>query len=228
MTRLIWSNEEPTDPQATVGKSPSGKQNKRDPTSLGHRALRAGEQAPRFRLPDQYGRAVTLNALLVKGPVVLRFCQHNRTSPCFRELDGLAALHFEIERWGATLAIIAAQPLCTRPLDKRPAENALLLLTDKGARVARSYGLTHRSSPTARSPTTAVDRDNRSKQQGGNVSVPATYIVDQELVVALSFVDLEGRSRMEPDQIMRALECLGKRNESKTRTPAGADSSDKP
>jgi peroxiredoxin len=223
MTRLIWSNDEPT-----IGKSPSGKQNERDSTSLGHRALRAGEQAPRFRLPDQHGHAVTLSALLAKGPVVLRFCRHKSTSPYYGELDGLAALHLEIERWGATLAVIAAQPLRTHPRDKDPAANAFLLLTDKGGKVARSYGLTHRSSPTTRSLATAANHDKLPKRHGGNVSAPATYIVDQESVVALAFVDLEGRSRMKPDQIMMALECLNKRNESKSGTPAGADSSDKP
>jgi hypothetical protein len=143
-------------------------------------------------------------------------------------LDGLTALHLEIESRGATMAVIAAQPLFAHLPDKGPAADALLLLTDKGARVARCYGLTRMSSPAARSSVAAAGRDKHSRQQDGNVSTPpATYIVDQESVVALAFVDLEGRSRMEPDQIMMALECLRKRNQFKSGTPAGADSSDK-
>jgi hypothetical protein len=35
------------------------------------------------------------------------------------------------------------------------------------------------------------------------------YVVDQEAAVALAFVDLKGRDRMESDQILMALECRG-------------------
>ncbi|HXA12568.1 MAG TPA: redoxin domain-containing protein, partial [Mycobacterium sp.] len=163
------------------------------------------------------GRAVMLNALLAKGPVVLRFCRHDGTSSCFRELDALVAVHVEIERRGATLAVIAAPPVGSCVADKDPAAYAFLVLTDKGAKVARSYGLTYRSPPIARFPVTAAGRNKTSKERAG--SAPATYVVDQECVVALAFVDLEGSSRMAPDQIVMALECLGKRKRACAGSP---------
>jgi peroxiredoxin len=224
MTRLIWSNDEPSGLPPTDDKSPSGEQNRQDLPDLGCCALRAGEQAPRFRLPDQHGRVVMLSALLAKGVVVLRFCRHDGASSCFRELDALVAAHVDIEQRGATLAVIAVQPLHPHAADKDPAAYAFPLLTDKGAKVARSYGLTHRLPPIGRSPATAADRNKSLKQRGGNGSAPATYVVDQQCVVALAFVDLAGRSRMEPDQIVTALECLGKRKRLGSGTPDGTDS----
>jgi peroxiredoxin len=211
MTRLIWSNDEPTGLQPTTDNSPSEGQNRPDLPGLVRRAVRAGEDAPRFRLPDQRGRVVMLSALLAKGPVVLRFCRHGGTSSCFRELDALVAVHVEIERRGATLAVITAPPMHPHPADKDPAAYAFPVLTDKGAKVARSYGLACRSPPIGRSPATAADRNETSKQRDRTGSAPATYVVDQECVVALAFVDLEGSSRMAPDQIVVALECLSKR-----------------
>jgi peroxiredoxin len=158
-----------------------------------------------------------LSALLTRGPVVLRFCRQCDAFSCSRELDGLAALHVEIEKRNATLAVIAAQPLHPHPADKDPAAYAFLLLTDKGAKVARSYGLTYGSPLARRSPETAEERNESSKRwHRRSGSAPATYVVDQESVVALAFVDLEGRSRMEPDQIVMALECLNKRRETRT------------
>jgi peroxiredoxin len=216
MRLLIWPTDERSGPQSTTDTSPTGEQKYQA-------RVRAGAQAPRFRLPDQHGRAVTLGALLTKGPVVLRFWRQHDTSSCFRELDGLAALHVEIEKRGSTLAVIAAQPLHPHPADIDAAAYAFLLLTDKGARVARSYGLTYGSPPARRSPATAEDRTESLKQRARNGSAPATYIVDQESVVALAFVDLEGRSRMEPDQIVTALDCLSKRKERKGGAPDGAD-----
>jgi peroxiredoxin len=206
MTRLIWSNDEPSDPQPTTGESSSREHNHRA------HALRAGERAPDFRLPDQHGCPVTLSALAAKGPVVLRFCRHYDAPSCFRELDGLAALHLECERRGATLAVISAQSPHPHSADGDPATYAFLLLADKGAKVARSYGLAYRSPPVRRAPGTAEDRyDSLKPLRRRTESAPATYIVDQRSVIALAFVDLEGRSRMQSDQILMALECLGKR-----------------
>jgi peroxiredoxin len=168
-----------------------------------------------------------LDALLAKGPVVLRFCRHDGMSSCFRELDALVAVHVEIERRGATLAVIAAPPMSPYPTDKDPAAYAFPVLTDNGAKVVQSYGLAYRLPPIGRSPATAADRNKTLKQRVWNGSAPATYVIDQECVVALAFVDLEGRSRMEPDQIVTALECLGRRNRPKSGTPDGADRGEK-
>jgi peroxiredoxin len=223
MTRLIWSNDEPSDPQPTTDESSSMEHNHRA------HALRAGERAPDFRLPDQHGCPVTLSALAAKGPVVLRFCRHCDAPSCSRELNGLAALHLECEKRGATLAVISAQSPHPHPVDRDPATYAFLLLADKGAKVARSYGLAFGAPPVGRSPATAEDRyDSLKRRRGRNESAPATYIVDQKSVIALAFVDLEGRSRMESNQIVLALECLGKRREPAGGTRDGADRGDKP
>ena len=219
MTRLIWSNDKPPDAQLTTDESSS-----RRHYHLA-RALCAGERAPDFRLPDQVGHLVTLSALVVKGPVVLRFCGHRDALPRLGELDGLAALHLECEKRGATLAVISALPPHPHPVDRDSATYAFLLLADKGASVARSYGLVHRATSRERSRLPAVDCHGSLKPpRGRNEAAPATYIVDQRSVVALAFVDLEGRSRMESDQIVMALDCLGKRKV----TPVARDRGEQP
>jgi peroxiredoxin len=152
-----------------------------------------------------------LNALVAKGPVVLRFCRFDGTFSCFQELDALTALHVDIELRGATLAVIAAEPLSPHPADVDPVAFAFPLLSDKGAKVARSYGLTYRLPAIGRSPATTADQNESLKPRAKNGSAPATYVIDQECIVALAFVDLEGRSRMKPDQIVMELECLSKR-----------------
>jgi len=40
---------------------------------LGSAALKVGDRAPDFTLPDTEGRPVTLSKLLEKGPVILAF-----------------------------------------------------------------------------------------------------------------------------------------------------------
>jgi hypothetical protein len=133
----------------------------------------------------------------------------------------LAALHVDIEQRGATLAVIAAQRPLPYPRDKYSTAYVFRLLTDKGAKVARTYALTYRLPPIGRSSETAANCNESLKQRASSGSVLATYIIDQESIVALACVDLEGRRQMEPDQIVKALECLAKRKESKSGAPGG-------
>jgi hypothetical protein len=46
------------------------------------------------------------------------------------------------------------------------------------------------------------------------MSAPATYVIDPTGLVALAFVDVECRTLMDHGQILMALECLDKREQS--------------
>lgn len=227
MTRFIGLNDEPNGLYPPADKFPSAAPTCHDPTSPGRCALRAGELAPGFRLPDQHGRVVTLGALLTKGPVVLRFCRHDGTPSCFREMEILAALDVDVERRGATFAAITEQRPLPYPPDEYSTAYAFRLLTDKAAKVAQSYGLNYRLPSIGHSPETAAERNECLKQHARNGPALATYIVDQESVVALACIDFEGRRQMEPDQIVTALECLAKRGEFKGGTSDAEDGEEK-
>lgn len=155
--------------------------------------LRAGDAAPGFRLLDQHDRLVTLRGLLAAGPAVLRFCRCVAGATDVREFDEMVEVSRWIEREGATLAVIA-RPQAPRPADGDPAAYGFRILADLGGRVARAYGL-------------------RLAAEAG--SAPATFIVDRRFVVGLAFVDHGGRSRMAPDQIIKVLECLNRRDGAK-------------
>ena len=227
MTRFIGLNDEPNGLYPPADKFPSAAPTCHDSTSPGRCALRAGELAPGFRLPDQQGRMVALSALLTKGLVVLRFCRHDGTPSCRREIDALAALHIDIEQRGATLAAIIAQRPLPHPPDKDSTAYAFRLLTDKATRVAQSYGLISRLPSIERSQEPTAERNEHLKQPAIKGSTLATYIVDQESVVALACIDFEGHRQMEPDQIVTALECLAKRGEFKSGTPDAEDGEEK-
>jgi peroxiredoxin len=176
---------------------------------LGSRIMRAGTKAPDFRLPDQHGHRVTLNELLLRGAVVLRFCRNENTATCVREFNALSALHYDVERLGATLVVIAVEPFDPRPLGKATASFPFPILPDKKAEVARSYGLTCQV-PAPNGPE-INDANGNQRTEREIMSAPATYVIDQTGLVALAFVDVECRSLMDHGQILMALECLGRR-----------------
>jgi peroxiredoxin len=196
VTRLIWSNDGSDPPDLPAGHSRFP--DTADALGLGERAIRAGRKAPDFRLPDQHSHRVTLSELLSRGAVVVRFCRNENTATCVREFNSLSSLHNDVKRLGAALVVIAVEPFDPRPLGKDAASFPFPILSDKKAEVALSYGLTYQmSAPNGRELNV--------------MSAPATFVIDPTGLVALAFVDVACRSLMDHDQILKALECLGRR-----------------
>jgi peroxiredoxin len=207
VTRLIWSNDRSDPPDLSAGRSRSP--DEADTPGLGRHVMRAGTKAPDFRLADQHGHRVTLSELLLRGPVVLRFCRNENTATCVREFSSLSVLHHDVERLGAALVVIAVEPFDPHPLGKDAASFPFPILPDKKGEVAQSYGLTYQA-PAPKGPEINGTNDN-PKREHEILSAPATYVVDSTGLVALAFVDVECRSLLDHGQILMALECLGKR-----------------
>jgi peroxiredoxin len=141
VTRLIWSNDGSDPSDLRVDRRRSGSCTATP--GPGWHAMRAGETAPHFRLYDQHSRRVTLSELLLRGAVVLRFCRNENTPASIPEFCSLSELHVEVEQLGATLAVIAVEPLDPRPFDKDAASFPFPILSDEDGDVAQSYGLTY-------------------------------------------------------------------------------------
>jgi AhpC/TSA family len=73
------------------------------------RALKAGDRAPAFDLPDHDGAVVSSADLLKRGPVVLTFYRGVWCPFCNIELKALQVALREIEAYGATLVAISQQ-----------------------------------------------------------------------------------------------------------------------
>jgi peroxiredoxin len=210
VTRLIWSNDGTDPPDLPADRSRSA--DRADTPGLSVRAMRAGEKAPQFRLRDQHGRRVSLSELLLHGAAVLRFCRNENTASCIREFGSLLTLYNDIERLGATLAVIGVKPFDPRPLGRSAASFPFPILPDEEGKVAQSYGLTYQvSAPNGPETTGSNDSPKRRRE---TMSAPATYVIDQTGLIAVAFVDVACRSLMDHGQILKALECLAGRNKS--------------
>ena len=62
------------------------------------RAKHAGELAPAFRLPGPGGVPVTLNGLLSRGPLVIKFFCGGWCPYCRPELEAFGSFRSEVER----------------------------------------------------------------------------------------------------------------------------------
>jgi thiol-disulfide isomerase/thioredoxin len=78
-------------------------------SGIAQRAIKAGDRAPDFWLPDARGGYVQLRHLLAKGPVVVSFYRGGWCPHCNLELHALPNALAEIEQLGAQLVAISPQ-----------------------------------------------------------------------------------------------------------------------
>lgn len=175
-------------------------------------ALGAGGHAPDFQLTGADGQRVSLAALLARGPVVISFYRGGWCPYCNLELRALQSVLPQISALGASLVAISPE----RPDEglSTAEANALAfpVLHDAGGRVARRYGIAFDLAPALR-PIYARLGHALPDRNGGDdwvLPIPATYVVGQDGIVRLAFVDSNYRNRLEPDAVVAALERLAR------------------
>ncbi|MFY0714320.1 AhpC/TSA family protein [Seonamhaeicola sp. NFXS20] len=177
----------------------------------GKNAIKIGQKAPSFELPNPEGKPISLNNLLEKGPVVITFYRGNWCPYCNLQLRALQAKLDEIHALGATLLAISPQ-VPDGSLTKDEISNMdFTVLSDQDAKVAQQYGVAWEV-PEFLAEHMRVDRKlDLEKINNGNGSIlpiPATFILNQDGVVVWNYVNVDYRTRSEPDEIIEALKNL--------------------
>lgn len=128
------------------------------------KTITEGAQAPGFELPDQDGKLVRLDELLLRGPVVLFFYPAAMTPGCTKE-----SCHFR--DLAAEFAAVGAQRVgvSTDPVDKqrRFAERYGFdypLLSDESGDVAAAYGVRRRLVTPVKRVTFVIDTEQRVRK----------------------------------------------------------------
>ena len=179
-------------------------------SGITEQALKAGDLAPDFELPGVDGRMIRLSALLRDGPVVVSFYRGGWCPYCNLELRALQSVLPQVRALGAQLVAISPQ---TPDESLSTAEkNALAfpVLSDVGSDTARSFGiafdLAHALRPIyARFGHALPDRNG---DESWVLPIPATYVIAKNGRIALAFVDIDYRNRLDPTDVVRALQCL--------------------
>ena len=173
-------------------------------------ALAVGEIVPDFTLPNVTGDPVTLSDMLNKGPVVLNFYRGGWCPFCNLELQALQARLPEIKALGATLVGISPETPdnSLTAIEKHQLE--FEVLSDVGNKTARKFGLLFTVYEEMRPlylkwglDVPAVNGDD-----SWELPVPATYVIDRNAVVHAAHVDKDYTKRMEPDEVIAALQEL--------------------
>ena len=172
-------------------------------TGLVRQAVKAGEKAPLFRLRTDAGDFVALSEALGRGPVVVNFFRGAWCPFCRLELQALAEAQSEIERLGATLIGVS-------PVADGDTSSSFPILKDPGCRIAARYRIAFTVAPQFLPAYLALGCPERLKKGRDCwwLPLPATYIIDRNGIVVLSYVDADYTTRLEPTEIVVALAHL--------------------
>lgn len=170
-------------------------------------ALKAGDGAPDFSLPDAQGRTVSLSAALQRGPAVVTFYRGGWCPYCSLQLRSYQALLPELEALGASMLAISPQLPDASLSTAAPEVLTFDVLSDLGNEVARRFGLVY---PLPQELRDALSSNNKALpgingDDSWELPVPATYVIAQNQRISLAFVEVDYRQRLAPQRLLAAL-----------------------
>jgi peroxiredoxin len=174
-------------------------------------ALKVGDAAPDFILPDAHGEAVRLHLLLQDGPAVVVFYRGGWCPYCKLHLRGFQRRLSAIRELGAQVVAISPQLPDNSLSTREKNELAYPVLSDVGNKVARQFGIVFELSDKLAElyrqfghPLEEVNGESGEKE----LPVPATFLVDGDSIIRLAHVDVDYTSRLDPDDVIEALKTL--------------------
>ncbi|QXP79430.1 MULTISPECIES: peroxiredoxin-like family protein [Winogradskyella] len=177
----------------------------------GKNAIKIGEKATDFKLPNPQGNLISLSNLIDKGPVVVTFYRGSWCPYCNLQLRALQAKLSKIKALGATLVAISPETPDGTLTNDEISKMEFIVLSDQNAKVASQYGVAWEV-PEFLMEHMRVDRNlDLKKINNGNdtiLPIPATFILGSDGIVKWSYVNVDYRTRSEPDEIIKALENL--------------------
>lgn len=179
-------------------------------SGISDRTLKVGDAIPAVKLPNATGQMVDLQELLKTGPVVISFYRGGWCPYCNLELKALQAHLSEISALGVTLVAISPE---TPDASLSTAEkNALefAVLSDVGNQVARNFGLVFTLPESLRSLYSqfGIDIPAHNGDDTFELPIPATYVVNTDGAIALAFAEVDYTLRLDPTEIVAALQKL--------------------
>lgn len=174
-------------------------------------ALKTGDKAPDFTLPDAIGRKITLSETLPQGPVILIFYRGGWCPYCNLELRAYQRYLPEIRNAGAQLIAISPQTPDASLSTQEKNALAFPVLSDTDNQVAKAFGILF-DLPEYLIRLYAgfgIDLPKINDVKTWTLPLPATYVIGQDGMILKSFVETDYRIRMEPSEALAALTAEG-------------------
>ena len=174
------------------------------------RALKAGDHAPAFALPDPDGKIVSSRDLLAHGPLVLTFYRGAWCPFCNLDLQALEAARPDIEARGASLIAISQQTAANSRKSQRSNNLGFPIVGDKGGELADEFGLRWHLPPDLQAVHKQLGADLTAFNGEGSwtLPMPARYVIAPDGIIAYAEVNADYTRRPEPSDVFPVLDRL--------------------
>jgi len=176
------------------------------------RALKAGDHAPEFTLPDPDNKPVSSTTLLAKGPLVISFYRGVWCPYCNLELQALQSALPDIDKRGASVIAISPQTAPNSRKSQRQNGLGFSILTDAKSEVAGKFGVRFNL------PGYLIDVYKSFKNDLPLINddsswvlpMPARYVIGMDGVIAYSEINPDYTQRPDPRELLPVLDRLSK------------------
>jgi peroxiredoxin len=173
------------------------------------KALKVGDKAPDFELPNASGKQVKLSALLEHGPVVVTWYRGAWCPYCNIALRGFQKVLPEIKAEGASLVAISPQTPDNSAATVEKDGLGFEVLSDKGSKAAHAFGVAYKLPQVLVEQFKGrLDLNKYNGDSSNELPLGATYVIDRQGVIRYAFVDGDYRKRAEPSAVVSALRGL--------------------
>ena len=179
-------------------------------SGLAKRAVKAGDKAPSFVLPDADGNTVASAALLQKGALVVTFYRGFWCPFCNADLQAVEAAAEKIRGFGASLVAISPQTPANSRLSLQENHLSFPILSDKNCELADKFGIRWIPSQALQGVYRNFGTDVGKFNGDGSwaIPMPARYVIAPDGIVGYAKVNANYTHRPEPGDVCPVLEKL--------------------
>ena len=176
-------------------------------SGLADHALKAGDQAPSFEVPDGHGMLWRSEDLLRGGPLVIVFYRGRWCAYCNAQLSALQEIHPKVATAGASLVVISPQTQKHSYMTRDMHKLRFPVLSDQGNQVARGFGLVYRLPPELQAMYESImtKLPGYNGDQSWELPLAATYVVQPDGKISWARIDADWRRRPEPEELLGVL-----------------------
>jgi peroxiredoxin len=173
---------------------------------LAQRALKVGDRAPEFTLPDVKGSTISSRDLLAQGPLILSFIRGRWCPFCCATVEAWQEHLAAVKRKGNLVVI---SPMLPKQADFMRDQHKLMfpILHDGGNRVAAQFGVLYQVPDYLQElfKTVFINLPFINGDETWTLPFPATFVIGREGLIKSSFVDPDYTLRAEPADVLQSL-----------------------
>jgi peroxiredoxin len=181
--------------------------------SLPNPGIHVGEKAPNFSLKNAFGKEINLQDELKKGPVILVFYRGAWCPFCNMHLHALQESMNEFKKNGAQLIAITPQTPDKSVEQIKKDGYPFEVVSDLDNSVIKAYKLYFELPKELLEiyKRHGLDIESYNGENRTALPIPGTFVIDQKGIVRAMQADTDYKIRMEPQDILKALEKISKK-----------------